>query len=57
LEHRLAAIPAADIANYSRLMGQDEKGTLSALQELRADTFVPTVNEYQGTVIKSMGDG
>ncbi len=54
---KLAAILAADVAGYSRLMGEDETGTLDALRELRKDLFQPTVSEHRGEVVKSMGDG
>jgi adenylate cyclase len=54
---KLAAILAADIAGYSKLMGEDETGTLAALRELRNDLFQPTVSEHRGEVVKSMGDG
>ena len=54
---KLAAILAADVAGYSKLMGEDETGTLAALRELRNDLFQPTVSEHRGEVVKSMGDG
>ncbi len=57
MERRLAAILAADIVGYSRLMGEDEGRTLSALRGFRDDLFVPTVTGHRGVVIKSMGDG
>ena len=57
MERRLAAILAADIADYSLLMGADEVGTLSALRQLRSQTFAPVVEKHRGSVIKSMGDG
>ncbi len=53
---KLAAILAADVAGYSKLMGEDETGTLAALRELRNDLFQPTVTEHRGEVVKSMGD-
>ncbi|WP_302477116.1 tetratricopeptide repeat protein [Ruegeria arenilitoris] len=56
-ERRLAAILAADVANYSKLMGEDEAATLTALRRFRDDSLVPTVGKYDGRVIKSMGDG
>ncbi len=42
VQRRLAAILAADVVGYSRLMGEDETGTLSALKELRAQLINPT---------------
>ncbi len=54
---KLAAILAADVAVYSKLMGEDETGTLAALRELRNDVFQPIVSEHRGEVVKSMGDG
>jgi adenylate cyclase len=54
---KLAAILAADVAGYSKLMGEDETGTLDALRELRQDLLRPTVEDHRGEVIKSMGDG
>jgi len=46
MERRLAAIMAADVVDYSRLMGDDEEGTLVALLSFRADLFNPTVSGY-----------
>ncbi len=57
MERRLAAILAADVVEYSRLMGEDEEGTLAALLSFRAELFNPTVSGFKGRVIKSMGDG
>ena len=57
MERRLAAILAADVVGYSKLMGQDETSTLAALRELRRELLVPTLEEYRGNLIKSMGDG
>lgn len=54
---KLAAILAADVAGYSKLMGEDETGTLAALRELRYNRFQPTVTAHRGEVVKSMGDG
>ncbi len=56
-ERRLAAIMSADVAGYSRLMGKDETGTLSALKALRKDVFAPQVIAHKGRVVKLMGDG
>ncbi|WP_170573618.1 adenylate/guanylate cyclase domain-containing protein [Ruegeria atlantica] len=56
-ERRLAAVLAADVANYSKLMGEDEAATLAALRRFRNDILAPTIGGYDGRVIKSMGDG
>jgi len=53
---RLAAILAADVAGYSRLMGQDETGTARALREHRAAAD-PLVAEHGGRIVKTTGDG
>ena len=55
IQRRLAAILVADVAGYSRLMGEDEAGTLSALRQLRTELFAPTVDDHNGTIVKSMG--
>ena len=57
VQRRLAAIMAADVVGYSRLMGSDETGTLAALKELRAELIDPTIAEFQGRIVKLMGDG
>jgi adenylate cyclase len=57
LERRLAAILAADVAGYSRLMGEDEAGTLRRLTELRQQALEPLITEHRGRVVKLMGDG
>ncbi len=57
IQRRLAAILAADVAGYSRLMGEDETGTLSALRHLRTKIFAPTVDQHHGSIVKNMGDG
>jgi adenylate cyclase len=54
---RLAAILAADVAGYSRLMGQDEEGTLERLKALRADLIDPNIAEHRGRIVKTTGDG
>lgn len=54
---KLAAILAADVVGYSRLIGEDEAATLSALRTLRDEVFGPVFAEHQGHVVKSMGDG
>ena len=57
MERRLAAILAADVVGYSRLMGTDEAGTLAALQALRAEVIDPTITRHNGRIVKLMGDG
>jgi adenylate cyclase len=57
VERRLAAILAADVAGYSRLMGQDEAGTLSRLKALRRELIDPQVAEHKGRIVKTTGDG
>ncbi len=57
VRRRLTAILAADVVGYSRLMGVDEAGTLTALQELRATLIDRVVAEYRGRTVKLMGDG
>ena len=54
---RLAAILAADVAGYSRLMGADEEGTLERLKALRREVLDPTIAEHQGRIVKTTGDG
>jgi len=56
-ERKLAAILAADMAGYSRLMGTDETGTLDALKSCLTDAVVPLIASYGGRVFKTMGDG
>lgn len=57
LERRLAAIVAADVAGYSRLMGVDEEGTLSALKAHRCALSDPKIEEHRGRIFKTTGDG
>ena len=57
MERRLAAILAADVVGYSKLMAEDEESTLAQLQAHRAKLFDPIVAEHNGRVIKLMGDG
>ena len=57
VERRLAAILAADVVGYSRLMGKDEAGTLAALKAIRADIIDPKITEHKGRVFKTTGDG
>ena len=57
VQRRLAAILAADIVGYSRLMDADETGTLARLKSLRDDVFDPTVARFGGRIFKLTGDG
>jgi adenylate cyclase len=57
VQRRLAAILAADVVGYSRLLEQDEAGTLAALKERRRDVLNPLVAEHHGRIVKVMGDG
>jgi adenylate cyclase len=57
LQRRLAAILAADVVGYSRLMGIDEAGTLSRLNALRRELINPTIAAHAGRIVKLMGDG
>jgi TolB-like protein/class 3 adenylate cyclase/Tfp pilus assembly protein PilF len=57
VERKLAAILAADVAGYSRLMGADEEGTLSRLKAHRKDLIDPKISEYRGRIVKTTGDG
>jgi adenylate cyclase len=54
---RLAAILAADVAGYSRLIGADEEGTLNRRRSIRADVFDPKIIENRGRIVKTTGDG
>jgi class 3 adenylate cyclase len=54
---RLAAILAADVAGYSRLMGADEGGTLERLKALRRELLDPKTAEHRGRIVKTTGDG
>jgi adenylate cyclase len=57
VQRKLAAIMAADVVGYSRLMGEDETGTLNALKELRTSLIDPAIREHRGRMVKVMGDG
>jgi len=57
VKRHLAAIMAADVVGYSRLMGEDETATLAALRWFRRTAFEPAVEEFGGNIIKRMGDG
>jgi adenylate cyclase len=57
VERRLAAILAADVAGYSRLIGEDEAGTLARLRTHRRELIDPKVAEHKGRIVKTTGDG
>src|SRR5215470_3174828 len=57
VQRRLAAILAADVAGFSRLIGADEEGTLSRLRTLRAEAIDPKIAEHNGRIVKTTGDG
>src|SRR5499427_7034311 len=57
VQRRLAAILAADVAGYSRLMGADEEGTLGRLKAHRRELIDPKVKEHRGRIVKLTGDG
>ena len=57
VERRLAAILAADVAAYSRLMGADEEGTLAHLKSFRKTLLDPKIVEHRGHIVKTTGDG
>src|SRR4029078_11594030 len=54
---RLAPILAADVVGYSRMMQEDEAGTMAALKQRRKEILGPTVAKHRGRIIKVMGDG
>ena len=54
---RLAAILAADVAGFSRLIGADEEGTLNRLRAMRTEVIDPRIIEYRGRIVKTTGDG
>jgi class 3 adenylate cyclase len=57
MERRLAAIFAADVVGYSRLMGDDEAGTLQRLKSLHKELVQPKIAARKGRIVKLMGDG
>lgn len=57
MNRRLAAILAADVVGYSKLMQRDEAGTLAGLKSLRTKFIEPLVSEHSGRIVKLMGDG
>ena len=54
---RLAAILAADVAGYSRLLGSDEQGTLNRLKTIRSELIDPSIAAHNGRLVKTTGDG
>jgi adenylate cyclase len=56
-DRRLTTIMAVDVVGYSRLMSEDEAGTLAALKEIRGNLLVPLVKQFGGRVFKFLGDG
>jgi adenylate cyclase len=57
IERRLAAILAADVVGYSRLMEADEEGTLAALRAVRRELGDPKIAEHRGRIVKTTADG
>jgi len=57
VERKLAAILAADVAGYSRLMCVDEEGTLSRMKAIQREVIEPAVAEHRGRLVKTTGDG
>ena len=57
VERRLAAILASDVVGYSRLMGEDEEGTLAALKTLQRELIDPKAREHCGRLVKTTGHG
>ena len=56
-DRRLTTIMAIDVVGYSRLMSEDEAGTLAALKEIRGGILVPLVKQFGGRIFKFLGDG
>ena len=57
VDRRLAAVLAADVAGYSRLMGADEEGTLARLKAVRKALIDPAITKHRGRIVKTTGDG
>jgi adenylate cyclase len=57
VERRLAAVLAADVAGYSRLMGRDEESTLAQFKAFRKTLVDPTIASHRGRIVKNTGDG
>jgi class 3 adenylate cyclase/outer membrane protein OmpA-like peptidoglycan-associated protein len=56
-ERKLMAVLVADVVGYSRLMGEDEEGTLAALKVVRCEVTDPKIEEHRGRIVKPLGDG
>src|SRR5215212_9259560 len=56
-QRKLAAVVAADVVGYSRLMGKDEGGTLAALKAVRQEVVDPAIASHGGRIVKTTGDG
>src|SRR5256885_8267099 len=56
-QRRLAAILAADVVGFSRMMGADEEGTLARLKKVREEVTDPAIAEFRGRIFKTTGDG
>lgn len=57
MKRRLAAILAADVVGYSKMMGLDEAGTLASLKAFETETILPALTDHDGRIVKRMGDG
>ena len=57
MERRLAAILVADVVGYSRLMADDEEGTLARLKAHHSEVVDPAITKFKGSIVKLMGDG
>ncbi len=57
VHRRLAAILAADMVGYSRLMGADEEGTITRQKTHRSELIDPAIAEHDGRIVKTTGDG
>ena len=57
IQQRLAAVLAADVVGYTRLMEQDTEGTVAAWQSVRGGVINPTVADHSGRIVKLTGDG
>lgn len=57
MERRLAAVLAADVVGYSRLIREDEAGTLLAMRTLREQLIEPHIARHHGRIVKLIGDG
>lgn len=57
VHRRLAAVLAADVAGYTRLMESDSEGTVAAWQDAREDVIKPCVEKFSGRIVKLTGDG